>query len=377
MTYFLFILSIFIWPFGQLLTFTIPGLSLSFYLLDISVGLLSLSLFLSSKSRNLIFSNNLFKSLLVFLLVASLSLLFNLQLAISGGFIYPIFYLLRLFIYPSVYFAARIYPRSAVTKPIVLSMVLFVLIGLGQYLFFPDMRYLRYLGFDDHYYRLIGSFYDPNFTGAIVAGLSLALIASGQFLLSLPFIGLLSLTFSRTSYLCFAFGLIYLLLKNRQKKVLILLIALVVIVVLIPKPFGEGVNLMRTVSILSRFESWHQGFLLFLQKPILGWGYNTLRVITGSRFQIDNSYLYVAATTGILGVLSFGFLLHQVWISNRSLSGSLVILTILAHSFFNNSLFYIWIFYAFWIAAGLSSKEYKRDSVSLQMSFPTYQKPQS
>jgi hypothetical protein len=44
---------------------------------------------------------------------------------------------------------------------------LFTLLGLGQYLFFPDARSLGYLGWDDHYYRLINTWFDPAFTGLV------------------------------------------------------------------------------------------------------------------------------------------------------------------------------------------------------------------
>ncbi len=361
MTYFLLILSIFFWPFGQLLTFSFLGQSFNYYLLDLVLGLLTLSLFLSAKNRRLITSDPLFKPLVVFLFAASLSLLFNFKYVLSGGLIYPLFYLLRLFIYPSLYFAVKLYSGPNLSKAIVFSLVLFSLLGLAQYLFLPDMRYLKLIGFDDHYYRLIGSLYDPNFTGAIFAGVALVLIATGQLLLSLFFVGLLALTFSRASFLCFGAGLLYLLFKKRQKKILFFLFILSLLIWLTPKPFGEGVNLLRTFSIFSRLGSWQGGLTLFSERPILGWGYNTLRNIIGSRFQIDNSYLYLAATTGIIGLSAFIYLLYKSWSVLSSLPARLFFLTILIHSLFNNSLFFIWISFAYWLALGLGTKAYKKE----------------
>jgi hypothetical protein len=359
MTYFLLILSLFVWPFGQLLTFSLPS-GVTLYLLDIILGLLSLSLLIFPKTRHQVFSDQLFKPLLIFLSIAFLSLLLTVS-QVPHDLLFPIFYLARLFVYPAIYFAVKLYPRAAIIKPVIFSFVLFCLLGLGQYLFLPDMRFLKLVGFDDHYYRLIGSFYDPNFTGAILAGAALILIAMGRFIPGFLVVGLLALTFSRASFVCFVIGLLYLLIKKRQKKLLLFLLLLTVFIILIPKPFGEGVNLGRTFSIFSRFESWKSGLHLFFLKPILGWGYNTLRSINGDRFQIDNSYLYVIATTGIIGLSSFLYLLRRSWVLISSLPGKLFILTILLHSFFNNSLFYIWIFFAYFLVLGLSTKEYKKE----------------
>ncbi|SRR5260221_1906352 len=40
--------------------------------------------------------------------------------------------------------------------------------GILQYLFVPDTRMLFFLGWDDHYYRLISTLFDPGFTGIIL-----------------------------------------------------------------------------------------------------------------------------------------------------------------------------------------------------------------
>lgn len=359
MTYFLLILSILIWPFGQLLNFQLLGTPFTIYPLDIICGLLAISLLFSAKKRLAIIHDPLFKPLSIFLLVASVSLLVNWNSVISGGIIYAIFYLIRLIIYPSVYFSAKFTSGKKILPYVLLSILNFSFIGLIQYLFLPDMRFLKLLGFDDHYYRLIGSFYDPNFSGAIFAAATLVFIALSQWIVALPLLVLLSLTFSRASYLVFILGIIYLLYKKKKLIPLTFLILLAGLIILIPKPFGEGVNLLRTFSIYSRFDSWQIGVNLFYQKPLLGWGYNTLRSITGERFQIDNSYLFLAATTGIIGLFVFFNLLKKIFSYAKPLALRLFILAILTHSLFNNSLFYIWIYFAFWLILGIPFREYK------------------
>lgn len=360
MTYYLLLLSIFVWPFGQLLTFQIPGIPTSVYLLDIVLGITAVSLVLSRQHRKLIFSDILFKPLVIFLLASSISLAINLRSLSQVDILVSLFYLCRLFIYPFAYFAIKLFPKKRIYSPLIISFSIFCLLGIFQYLFFPDMRFLKLIGFDDHYWRLIGSFFDPNFVGAILAGSALFLIASEKWLPVIPITVMLALTFSRASYLCFAVGIVFILLNKKKIVYLGLLLLLAIIVVLIPKPFGEGVNLLRTFSIFSRIDSWNSGLDLFLQKPILGWGYNTLRSINGERFQIDNSYLYIAATTGVIGLVLFLNLIYRSYKSISSLSGQSFLLLIILHSLFNNSLFYIWIFFAYWIMLGFSAKEYKQ-----------------
>ncbi len=359
MIYLLLILSILVWPFGQLLNFYPPGFPLTLYPLDLLCLVLTFFLWLSPHSRRQSLRDPLFKPLAIFLLIATLSLAVNLSRAVTVGLYPSLFYLLRLFIYPSVYFSAKLFPGKKITPYLWLSLIFFSSLGLLQYLFLPDLRFLKYLGFDDHYYRLIGSFFDPNFSGAILAGVSLVLVSLSQWLLALLPILLLALTFSRASYLVFFLGLIYLIAVRKQWSLLVFIFLLMGLIAIAPKPFGEGVNLFRTFSIYSRLESWQTGLNLLLQKPLLGWGYNTLRSATGARFQIDNSYLYLAATTGLLGLLAFLNLLRQLLAFVRPVPQKLFLLALLAHSLFNNTLLYIWIYFAFWLVLATAVKGYK------------------
>lgn len=362
MIYFLTLLTIYIWPFGQLLSFTLPNFSSNLYLLDISVFLVFISLLLS-KDRKKIFQDSVLKPLLIFLGLAIFSFIINIKQGIDAGLVLSLSYLARLLVYPSLYFAVKHVGLTRLKKPLLISLGIFSLLSLIQYFFFPDMRYLKLIGFDDHYFRLIGSFYDPNFTGAVFAGVSLLFIAKNKFLHSLPFVVLLALTFSRASYLVFAVGLIYLLIKNKKTKLLFLLFLLGIVVYLIPKPFGEGVNLLRTFSIFSRFDSWKQGLTLFFQKPIFGWGYNNLRSADGSRFQVDNSFIFLLATTGFMGLIAFGNLLATALKNAKNQGAVIMIFSLLLHALFNNTLFYIWIFSLFWTLLAISTSkptEYKK-----------------
>jgi O-antigen ligase len=341
-------------PFGQLLSFTLPAFPFTIYLLDIIVIFVFVFLVLSRRRKE-IFSGPIFKPLIIFLSVATLSLFINLKEATPLS----IFYLIRLITYPSLFFAARFIGFARLKKPLLISITIFSLIGLLQYLIFPDMRFLKNLGFDDHYFRLIGSLYDPNFTGAIFAGVALYFIGTNKIIYSLPFIVLLAPTVSRASYFVFLVGLIAHLFTAKRIKLFFLLVLLGVLVYLIPKPFGEGVNLLRIFSIFSRIDSAKQGFELFLEKPLFGWGYNTLRAADGSRFQIDNSFIFLLATTGMVGFTSFGYLLYRLYKYLFSSGVKLLFLAILIHSLFNNTLFYIWIMAFIWLALAIGSEKTK------------------
>lgn len=353
-------LALLIWPFGQLLNLQLPGQTMVIYPLDLICILLTLSLLFSKPRRLQVIRDPLSQPLALFLFFASLSLLFNLQFAASGGLVVAVSYLLRLFIYPSVYFAAKIAPSRQVLRPALFSLGFFSLLGILQYLFFPDMRFLKNLGFDDHYFRLIGSFYDPNFAGSIFAASALVFLSLSRWPAVVTMVLLLALTFSRASYLVFLLGTIFIFLAQKKRALLWVLLLLGGIIIFIPKPFGEGVNLLRTFSIYSRFDSWQNGLNLFFQKPFFGWGYNTLRGFTGQRFQIDSSLLYLAATTGLFGTLAFLSLLRSALRQITFLPQKIFILALLFHSLFNNSLFYIWLYFAFWLVLGLPTKEYTK-----------------
>jgi len=358
MIYSLLLLSIYIWPFGQLLTFSIPQIPFNIYLLDVVVLFTFVSLIFSHKRKE-IFLGPVVKPLLVFLCVAIISLLINIRQGVSTGLSQSAFYLLRLIVYPSLFFAGRFVGFKKLKNALLVSIGIFSILCLLQYIFFPDMRYLKLLGFDDHLFRLIGSLYDPNFTGAILSAIALFFIGKNKILHSLPFICLLALTFSRASYLVFLIGIVIYLFTRKKIKLLFLLILLGLVVYMTPKPFGEGVNLLRTFSIYSRIDSWQQGIGLAMARPILGWGYNTLRAADGSRFQIDNSYIFILATTGILGLLTFLNLLFKLFKSTLKEEIRVPIISILIHGIFNNSLFYIWIMFFLFLLLGLGQEKTK------------------
>lgn len=336
----LFILTILVWPFGLLLSYQTSYLPFPIYLLDILVVLLSILSFRATTR------NPEGTSILFFYSIVLISLLFN-YYRIT---LISLAYTTRLFAYPSIFFLTLKY-NDLVKKYLPISLGIFIFLGLVQYFIFPDMRYLKLIGFDDHYFRLIGSFYDPNFSGAILATATIIFFAQSKYLLGSFSLISLALTFSRASYLSFGIGLFFYIFQSRKYRLLNFLAILALIIFLLPKPFGEGVNLLRTFSIYSRIDNWQENFGMFLQKPIFGWGYGTL----GS---IDSSPILVLASVGILGFLAFIATIYQVY-KNLSLLGQAILIAILIHSLFNNSLFFIWIYFLFWTLLALETRGYK------------------
>lgn len=348
MTALLLITGILVWPFGQLLLLSPLSSPFRVHLLDVVAVLLFLSLLVSSHRK--IIKDPLSKPLAILILAGSLSLLVNFNLVTVS----TIAYFLRFIAYTSFYFAFRLESIKKYIRLLLLSAVIFLILGFLQYLLLPDVRFLAYLGYDDHYYRLIGSFLDPNFSGLI---LSIFVLLSPWPTLLLPLTGL-ALTFSRASFLSLGIGLLYLSLAKKQFKLLVSLLLLLIFLYFAPKPFGEGVNLLRTFSITSRFENQKNALQIFAKHPLFGVGFNTLKQVNNTPTPnltsgVDNSFLFVLVTTGILGFSTFIYFLKSAWQISKSSLARASLLALFSHSLFNNSFFYSWILVLFFLLLNL------------------------
>ena len=355
-----------IWPFGQLFEVPLSHPQIHVYLLDI----ISLSLFLvvvlNKKNWQTLKKDPLTKPYLIFTSIAALSLLIASLNLSPADLLIATAYLLRWLVYPGIYLALKIYSKPNLTiRYLLLSLLVFTLLGFLQYFLFPDVRSLFYLGFDDHFYRLVGTLFDPNFTGLVLVVYTLLLLYQPnpqKLLVVLPVIAL-ALTYSRASYLSLFAAFVYLSLRRFKPIYLIIFAIIAVSLLLSPKPYGEGVNLLRTFSISSRFEDSRQGLLLFTKKPILGHGFNTLKSIKSgdsiipSRAQggFSNSYVFVLVTTGLVGFAAYLYLLHSLYtILKPSPALTASFISLLVHSVFNHSLFYIFILSLLYVLASLS-----------------------
>ena len=153
------------------------------------------------------------------------------------------------------------------------------------------------------------------------------------------------------------------------------------ILFLLPTSDGEGVKLFRTVSTFARVGNWKRGFVLIKEAPLFGFGFNTLRYVQERRGWVDrengvaskagagldDSFQFLWATTGIVGLLSYFWIILSVGkIFVRLLGngktrvlgviGISTLLSTIVHSQFINSLFYPQILLWWWILAGASEQ---------------------
>lgn len=304
----------------------------------------------------------------------------------------PWLYLLRLVFYTLFLVSLRIAFQNKVVVLrviIVLLGLLYVWYGILQYLFLPDTTFLFQFGWDDHYYRLIGTFLDPNFAGMIIV-LVLTYLYSLKKLMSFPhfvitnllLISALTVTYSRASYLAF-FVLIGLFICSPKTKNfssikhrtlhdlfqrsgwgLAALLVMLLTYLLAPKPGGEGVNLSRTASIQARVKTSQLALANHTPRSFwVGKGFYSADLLqletdplhpTHARVP-DNLFIFVFTSTGMVGLLLFMSLLmkYGIWLVRHDWLMFGALLATLIHSQFNNTLLEPFIF--LFLGMGFSS----------------------
>lgn len=257
--------------------------------------------------------------------------------------------------------------------------------GLLGYFLFPDTRALSEFGWDNHYYRLIGSFLDPAFTGILLVLFIILVVCRSWKGVNGKFIGFvlfslgwtaLALTYSRASFVGLAIALFTLFLVHRNIKLLVAGIILGIgTLFLLPHPQqSAGTNLARTQTISGRFTNYEEALHVGLKNPVSGVGYNfygrplqgetlySSNKITHTGSGVHSSLLFVFATTGIGGLLIYIALWWKILglgMSARKTTFGIVLLcstsALLAESLFDNSLFYPWVMG--WMAILLAVQE--------------------
>lgn len=304
----------------------------------------------------------LLKPILAFASIAFLSLLLAISQLPFANLLISSLYLWRWLAFAAVFFAVRQNQPKNLTQALIASGFVVAVSGLLQYILLPDTRFLFTSFWDDHYYRLIGTFFDPNFTGLYLSLTILLIIQNFKFikkqnhfaicyLLFVICVSALALTFSRSSYLAFLTGLFFIFAKS-IKKFIVFMLVFTLFIFMLPKPGGEGVNLLRNSSINARLLSSQQTLKLIKQKPLLGHGFNTLRFIrqdftSHSAAGADNSFIFLLATTGIIGLIIYLWLLKEIWVTHFALRP--LLLAFIIHAQFVNSLFFAPLMLYFWL----------------------------
>lgn len=310
----------------------------------------------------------LFKAFLAFVVWVMISIVL---LGISQApIISPSLYLLRFLLYSLFGYAlwfviqAHWIDKSTIWKFFVGSIFVIALLGWLQYFLIPDTRALAFLGWDNHYFRLISTLFDPGFTGAVLVLGSIALqqrlfswekrtdfrFALFQWLW-LIITGALLFTYSRASFVAYAVGTCYLYLRERKVAHLVALGFFAFAILLLPRPRSEGARLERTASIIARVETWEAARPLSLSRLFLGMGWysqkqETQRLMAGNQIvnhssAPDNSFIFVLTSLGVIGLLFYLWLGKQVLsFSRNNILAIAAIISMSAHALFSNTLFY-------------------------------------
>lgn len=360
--YFLLFAYFLVFPFGQLLQIPISFLGYNFSILaaDIIVFLFFLANFWDL-SKIKIYGN--------FLWIAFFSLV--LSVGVLGPYlVLPGFlYYLRFLGYVIFFAGVSVLLKSQeinLNKSTLYNSLIFVafvsgIFGWLQYFWLPDLRTLKFFGWDDHYWRLTGTFIDPAFLGIILV-LGFLLVFS-RFLqrtsvkllfLVVFFIITIAFTYARASYLALVLGIFMLSVKSKKSLGLLFGLMFLATLFFLPRPQSEGVKLERTSSIYAKVDNYLETLVIIDRNALFGIGFNNICAarnihINKESFEShscsgsDASLLLVWATTGLVGLMAFISDTHGLYKRiDKNFMGVLLASggAIFVNSLFVNSLFY-------------------------------------
>lgn len=408
----LFIIMLLLFPLGELGRMQI-GHGIAIKVNDMAVGFTIIfwviyKLFFCKEKIN--FTNKISKHYLIFLGICIVSLVVNSTRFSINELIVSFFYFLRFIAYTTLLFVTVNFDKNF-KKKIIFFMIAVgsVVVGIGyfQYIFYQDLHSLFYLGWDEHMYRLFSSFLDPNFAGAFLVLYLMLLL--GRLLESLAkktkksflFLGILSsitilgilLTYSRSAIIMMVVSAsIFLILTKNKKWIFGVIGVLGIFFIFSSRNFNiENLNLLRVASSEARVETAQNAIDIILKNPFFGVGFNTYKYVqvqygfrnvqnistSHADGSTDNSFLFVLATTGVVGFVAYLwlwftivknlFLIHK---NKQSNGNHFVIVATIASigglfvdALFINSLFYPFLMEWIFILIGLSLqgniKDYK------------------
>lgn len=268
------------------------------------------------------------------------------------------------------------------SQPWLLISALLLLGGFLQYFFIPDLRFLVYAGFDDHYYRLAGTLLDPSFLGLILV---FALnyytwqhqLSFIELLVVVALIIGLALTYARAAYLALLLGsLVAMYSRYRQhlpiKSIIWSLVGFACLLPLLPTASGgAGVDLGRQFSLEQRLNN-NQLILQQLKTKdwLLGQGlfHPQDRLshprVPGHAHFADNLLVWAVSNLGLIGA---GLLLLLWWQAVRQANPLQQTLwaSWLTHSMFNHNLTQSFVLLIFLGLYWSRSSVYRRNSTSI------------
>lgn len=397
----LILLILILFPFGELLRFEMEN-NIVLKPLDFVVGLTVVWwIVLKVKSSKLkvqsLRRNYFLLPLVSFAAVGFVALLISLTWLSAKEFFVSLLYLIRFMTY------ALLFPivlqldqqfKKKITFILLIDGLIIVTFGFLQYFFYNSLQNLYYLGWDRHLHRIFSIFFDPNFAGAFFV---LFLLFTGGLLVNalrkkkskerniltiIVFVTLFAvfLTFSRSALLMLVAGVVTFLLLINKKRLVLWLFGIILLFGIIASPqFGdENMNLFRGASSKARIGNYVIALKVFENHPIIGVGFNSYRYTkelygfdhewiklpSHADAGVDNSFLFVLATTGVVGfaayiwlwinILRRAFLIHR----KKFQIGAVVVISSLFALFtgalFINSLFFAPLMLWIWLVLGLS-----------------------
>ena len=382
----LFTVSLFSFVLGELIRIPVFGTEIK--LLDLAVLVLFI-FWAAKKTLNKQILNIFYPPMMPFILACAVSLILGSVSLNTNQILFSLLYFLRWVGYAGVFFLIFNFDREFKRKiRLLLVPVGAALVAGGyiQFFFYQSLRNLYYLGWDEHLHRMFSSFLDPNFAGAFFVLYFLLLLdlifknlKNKSSLVTYVFISVITLpaiflTFSRSAVLMFIAGVcFYAVFKKRFLFIGLLVPAVILSFLLLPKSFQtEGTNFFRTASSEARLNSYTEALSIIKENPLFGVGFNAYKyakekqgfIESKSSFtshadiSTDNSFLFIIATTGVIGFLAYFYMWYKILKINRS--SALILssaISLFINSFFINSLFYS--FFIFWMWVLVATKESK------------------
>lgn len=399
----IFIIFLGVFSLGEVIRFDLNN-NFSIKPIDIAAVILSLVWAIQGFKRwkkDLTFRDKLILPIMFVAVTMCLSLIFNVKNFSQNEIFVAFSYILRWILYGFLFFIVRSFSLKFKEKIIYLLLIvgaLFTLFGFIQYFFYSNLRNLYYFGWDEHMHRMFSTFLDPNFAGAFFVLYSVFL--SGIFLYFLKknnvkqmwLLGLISvfsiisifITYSRSALIMFlSSAFIFCVLTKKLKWIFgVILISIIFIFISSKSFYIENINLFRIASAEARINSAKIAIQIIKDNTLLGVGFNTYRyaqIKYGFRNAVsshadagtDNSFLFVFATTGIIGLILYLNLLLAIlkksYMNYKKYKDkdiqkyiSVIVISsmagIIVDSLFINILFYSFILVWMWILLGLNEE---------------------
>ncbi|EKE13691.1 MAG: hypothetical protein ACD_12C00867G0002 [uncultured bacterium] len=352
----LFYITALLFSLGQLGRVSFFNQQVNFYLYEVTLVFSIFFLFFKYRFQPIKHERKKIIPIILFLGVLLISMLIDWTKYSLFENIVGLLYLCRLHLYLIFFIYLQYHTKTdknflkVVKKGIFLIAILTIISTLVQYFFYPDLRNLLYQDWDPHLYRTFGVFFDTSIAAAIFG---IFFLTVNQPIIKIIYLALVALSFSRSIYLGLSLTLIYFFINQKQiKKIIFFFLFFIALIFFIPKPAGEGVNLKRLYSINSRAEDYRQGINLWIKKPIFGYGYDRIRYIKNSKSihsgaTFSSSFLTILVSSGILGLLSFIWVLWSLRKSNKLAPILLIFLCIV--SLFDNVLLHPFILFLLFI----------------------------